>query len=126
MFSVAIGIITRQQKILVALRKMDAEGALWELPGGKIEVGETAQEALRRELKEEIGIEVTRAQLVRELNYDYPEYSVHLKIFHVTRFDAEPQGAEGQQVRWVTFDEFKQLRTLSATALLMDTIQSLV
>ena len=72
----------------------------WEFPGGKIEQGESAQQALARELHEELGIQITTAYpwLVRE--FTYPHATVRLKFFRVTHWQGEPHGLENQSLRW--------------------------
>ena len=77
------------------------QGGLWEFPGGKVELGETAAEALKRELLEEIGITVISAKPLITVPYHYPDKSVLLDVYHVTEFSGEAWGAEGQQTAWV-------------------------
>lgn len=78
------------------------QGGLWEFPGGKLEAGETPRQALDRELKEELGIEVTSARPLLEVRHHYPEHSVLLHVFEVSAFNGQPHGAEGQPLAWVT------------------------
>lgn len=77
------------------------QGGLWEFPGGKCESGETPQQALVREIHEELNIRVTASQPLIYVPYQYPELKVLLKVFRVTAFQGEPCGAEGQPLRWV-------------------------
>lgn len=72
----------------------------WEFPGGKVEVGETAREALVRELQEELGIAVTEAYPWLSRFYDYPHAQVNLRFFRVTGWQGEPHPHEGQQLAW--------------------------
>ena len=72
----------------------------WEFPGGKIEVGETALDALQREVKEELGIEVTAAHPWIIRTFKYPEKTVKLHFYMVTQWQGEPQSAETQQLSW--------------------------
>jgi 8-oxo-dGTP diphosphatase len=100
---VAAAVIRREGRILVAQRPHDKhQGGLWEFPGGKVEPGETVQQALVRELAEELGITpVTSAPLIR-ISHDYPDKSVCLDVREVTDFTGEAHGREGQPVSWVT------------------------
>ena len=72
----------------------------WEFPGGKIEVGETAVDALGRELEEELGIEVVEATPWLTRVFAYPERTVQLHFFMVRQWRGEPHGREGQQLSW--------------------------
>ena len=72
----------------------------WEFPGGKVEAGETAREALVRELQEELGIAVTGAYPWISRFYDYPHAQVNLRFFRVTGWQGEPHPHEGQQLAW--------------------------
>lgn len=72
----------------------------WEFPGGKVEAGETARDALVRELQEELGIAVTGAYPWISRFYDYPHAQVNLRFFRVTDWQGEPHPHEGQQLAW--------------------------
>lgn len=107
---VAVGVIIRQQQVLLALRHASQhQGDKWEFPGGKLEQGEAVEVALKRELHEELAIEVTDCQPLMQLNYDYPERSVLLDIWLVTAFNGEPLGVEGQPLQWVDIAKLHQL-----------------
>lgn len=100
---VAVGVVVKDNNILVALRDENAhQGGLWEFPGGKVESGETLQQALSRELFEELGIQCREMSPLLEIKHDYPDKSVFLDIWWVTAFEGEPSGREGQPVKWVS------------------------
>jgi 8-oxo-dGTP diphosphatase len=73
----------------------------WEFPGGKVDAGETSEAALRRELAEELGIEIAGAEQFHYAEHDYPHISVAIEFFLVHDWKGTPDGAEGQQIRWV-------------------------
>jgi 8-oxo-dGTP diphosphatase len=103
---VAVGVIKRDHKIFVAKRHSDQhQGGKWEFPGGKVEQGETVTQALIRELKEEVGIDVHSSQPFLEIKHDYPDKSVHLDIHLVEDFSGEPAHLEGQTTLWVSINE---------------------
>jgi len=77
-----------------------AYAGYWEFPGGKVETGETARQALVRETREELGIEVAEAYPWITRRYHYPHASVRLNFFRVVRWVGEPHGKESQRLAW--------------------------
>ncbi|MGL4579796.1 MAG: 8-oxo-dGTP diphosphatase MutT [Shewanella xiamenensis] len=100
---VAVGIILNTDgQILLAKRPEHLhQGGKWEFPGGKVEQNETVTQALIRELKEEVALNVHSSELFMALSYDYPDKQVLLDIHTVSDFTGEAQGLEGQQIVWV-------------------------
>jgi 8-oxo-dGTP diphosphatase len=100
---VAAGLILRPDgALLLAERPADKPWAgWWELPGGKIESGETTLQALARELKEELDIDVTEATPWVTYTHEYPKTTVRLAFCRVTGWTGEPAGIEGQKLAWV-------------------------
>ena len=74
---------------------------MWEFPGGKIASNESAEQALARELGEELGIELQDSAHFMHLEHDYPDRSVSIDFFLVRSWKNDPEGLEGQQLRWV-------------------------
>lgn len=101
---VAVGVVKNPAgKILISLRHADLhQGGLWEFPGGKIEEFETAEQALARELKEEINIALTAATPLITVKHQYPDRLVQLNVFLVEQFSGEAKSLEGQPFKWVT------------------------
>ena len=100
---VAAGLILKPDgQLLLGQRPADKPWAgWWELPGGKIETGETVLQALARELKEEIDIEVTEATPWVTYTHEYPKNIVHLSFCKVTGWTGTPRSLENQQLAWV-------------------------
>lgn len=100
---VAVGIIRDPQRGIFLTRRSASSHMAnkWEFPGGKIEQNESAEQALKRELMEETGIEVTRARPVGQAEHTYEEVHVTLHFFLVEEWQGEPWGKEGQPQRWV-------------------------
>jgi len=73
----------------------------WEFPGGKLIAGETEAAALKRELAEELGIEVLECAALMRLQHQYPDRQVTLSVWSVGRYSGNAQGLEGQALRWV-------------------------
>ena len=103
---VAVGVLLRPDgTVLLGNRPADKPWpGWWELPGGKLEAGESVQQALTRELKEEIGITVTQTTPWVTYVHKYPTTTVRLAFCRVTEWSGEPQGLEGQLLRWVPID----------------------
>ncbi len=100
---VAAGILCDSEgRVLIAERLGDGPfHGLWEFPGGKIGTGETAPEALSRELAEELGIEVTSWSTFMSLRHEYHDRVVAIEFFIVSHWNSDPVGREGQELRWV-------------------------
>jgi 8-oxo-dGTP diphosphatase len=100
---IAVGIIRNDAgEIYITQRAADAHMAnKWEFPGGKIEAGETAEEAMIRELEEEVGITASEPQLFDKLEYAFPDRHITLWFWLVENWQGEPWGKEGQPGRWV-------------------------
>ena len=97
--AVAVGVIFNGNgQVLIAKRlPHQHQGECWEFPGGKIEEGESDFNALKRELLEEIGIEVTGSDPWLEVMHDYQDKAVCLKVHKVTVFKGDPKGLEGRE-----------------------------
>ncbi|SDI76435.1 8-oxo-dGTP diphosphatase [Billgrantia gudaonensis] len=94
------------RKVLIARRPSNVDhGGLWEFPGGKLAPYETGLEGLKRELHEELGVEIQRAQPLIRVHHEYAEKHILLDVWQVHAFAGEPFGREGQAVRWVAMDE---------------------
>ena len=100
---VAAGIIWREGRFLAAKRpEGKARAGYWEFPGGKREKGESMEDALKRELREELGITVLSVTPWQVVSHEYPDVRVELHCMHVTEFHGEPSSRDGQELRWVT------------------------
>ncbi|EWG99140.1 Nudix family hydrolase [Halomonas sp. BC04] len=93
-------------KALIARRPSNVDhGGLWEFPGGKLAPYETGLEGLKRELHEELGVEIKRAQPLIRIHHEYSDKHILLDVWQVHEFSGEPFGREGQAVRWVPLHE---------------------
>lgn len=104
---VAVGVVVDGSgHVLIAKRPDTAhQGGLWEFPGGKVDAGETIEQALARELYEELAITVRASEPLIQIRHHYPDKSVLLDVHKVTDFSGVPVGNEGQPIRWVTSDD---------------------
>ena len=100
---VAVGVILDgDNRVLITRRHDEAhQGGLWEFPGGKVEAGESVQQALQRELLEELGLTIGVASQLLEVHHDYGDKTVFLDVYVVREFSGEPKGLEGQPLEWI-------------------------
>jgi 8-oxo-dGTP diphosphatase len=124
---VAAGIlIDIEGRVLITDRsRASAMQEFWEFPGGKLASGESAEEALRRELVEELGIEITSCDHFHRLEHDYPEMRVAIEFFLVRTWQGAPSGIEGQELRWLRLSEISPEMLLPADAPVLELLQDL-
>jgi mutator protein MutT len=105
---VVAAIIRREGKFLITRRPGNVHLAgLWEFPGGKVEEGESLQEALLREILEEIAVQVAVGAEFFQIEHQYPTRSVRLHFFDCTIVSGEPQAIEVSEIRWVAPHELQ-------------------
>ena len=98
-----------QKQILIDRRRQEGLlGGLWEFPGGKLEAGETVEECIQREIKEELGIEIEVGDRLITIDHAYSHFSVTLMVHQCRHLSGIPQPIECDEVRWVTLDEIEQ------------------
>ena len=107
MIRVTAAIIESGNKILIAKRKSEDDifGGLWEFPGGKIEAGETPEECMARELKEELEIEVKVGKLIISNKHRYPNGIFELLTYKVEHISGNFVLNDHDEVKWITIDE---------------------
>jgi 8-oxo-dGTP diphosphatase len=101
---VSVGVVKNPSgQLLISLRNESLhQGGLWEFPGGKVEAFETIEQALIRELKEEMDIVVQAAVPLITINHQYPDLAVQLSVFTVEHYEGEVKSCEGQPILWVS------------------------
>jgi mutator protein MutT len=108
---VAAALIFHRGKLLITQRHAKAHlGGLWEFPGGKLEAGETYEQCLAREIREELGVEIAVGYCFAEITHEYPEKNVRLKFFRAELTSGEPQPLDCAAFKWVTkagLDDFE-------------------
>ena len=106
----AVALIDRDGRVLIAQRPEGKSMAgLWEFPGGKIEAGETPEQALIRELYEELGIETWSSCLapLTFASHRYPKFHLLMPLFVCRKWDGIPKSKEGQNLKWVYVNKLK-------------------
>ena len=107
--AVVAGIIKHNGKYLITKRfKKSHLGGMWEFPGGKIMTGESDQTALKREFKEEVGIDCNVGDLVYETTYHYPDISINIKFYDCELLSGTPKPIECAEVKWIRRSELSQ------------------
>ena len=110
----------RARKLLIAQRRSNAHlGGLWEFPGGKREAHETFEECLRRELREELGIEIGPAEPFEAITHRYPGKTVHLEFFWCLWKEHEPQALGCQAFAWIGREQLDHFPFPAADAKLL-------
>ena len=106
---VAVGIVVNNDRqVLVSLRHPDShQGGLWEFPGGKLKLGESVLQGLKREFAEELGIYLERCFPIKKILHHYSEKSVLLDVWQITEFRGQAIGLEGQSVEWRYLSELQ-------------------
>jgi 8-oxo-dGTP diphosphatase len=104
---VAVAVIVSDEgKVCISLRHQDShQGGLWEFPGGKIEDSETVQQALKREIKEELDLVINESRPLINIQHDYHDRKVCLHVQRVLSYSGDAKGVEGQKVKWIAVDE---------------------
>lgn len=106
MLEVAASIIRKDDRILICQRPANKDlGLLWEFPGGKIEPGETGEQAVIRECREELGITLKADSFFMDVTHEYSDRTVHLSVYNCSLTDGEPVLLEHNDMRWVRTDE---------------------
>ena len=121
---VAAGLIHRDGRYLIARRKVGVHLAgYWEFPGGKREAGETLEECLQRELREELNVRVDIPVPYRIVRHEYPEKVVELHFFRCVIESGEAEALECAELRWVLPEEFSQFEFPPADGVILEALQ---
>ena len=102
-----------------------ARGLKWEFVGGKVEPGETKEQALLREGQEELAIIVSVGEVFMDVVHEYPDLTVHLTLFHAAIAEGVPQKIEHNDIRWITVDEIDQYEFCPADEVILERLKQL-
>ena len=125
MIEVVAALIWDNDKFMICQRPAHkARGLLWEFVGGKVESGETKEQALIRECKEELNIFLSVGDMFMEVIHEYPDMTVHLTLFNATIADGEPQKLEHNDIKWITPSEISNYKFCPADKEILERIQN--
>ena len=117
---VVAAIIRKGDKIFATQRGYGEWQDWWEFPGGKMEVGETPEEALKREIREELSAEINVGELLTTVEYDYPAFHLTMHCFLCTLVGEALHLNEHEAARWLTKDELDTVKWLPADEIVID------
>lgn len=125
MTQVAAALIWQGETFLICRRPPNkARGLLWEFVGGKAEPGETLQQALVRECREELAVTVAVGDVFLEVTHEYPDITVHLTLFYARIVSGTPQMLEHTDIRWITPGEIPEYEFCPADRVILDALQN--
>ena len=123
MTEVVAALIWDNDKFMICQRpEHKARGLLWEFVGGKVESGETKEQALIRECREELNILLSVGDVFMEVIHEYPDIMVHLTLFNATIAEGEPQKLEHNDIQWITPIEIPNYEFCPADEKILDKI----
>ena len=106
MTEVVAALIWQDERFMICQRPAHkARGMLWEFVGGKVEAGETKEQALIRECREELAVTLSVGDVFMEVIHEYPDLTVHLTLFNATIAEGIPQKLEHNDIKWITQSE---------------------
>ena len=121
---VVAAVIRDEDKIFATARGYGEFQGQWEFPGGKIEAGETPQEALAREIREELATEIKVGDLIYTIEYDYPNFHLSMDCFWADIKSGELTLLEAEDAKWLTKDTLRSVQWLPADLELIDKIEA--
>ena len=120
---VVAAVIQDKEKIFATARGYGEFKGQWEFPGGKIEEGETPQEALKREIREELATEIEVGELIHTIEYDYPAFHLSMDCFWCSIRSGKLTLLEAEDAKWLTKDSLRSVQWLPADLELIDVIE---
>ena len=120
---VVAAVIRDNEKIFATARGYGEFKGWWEFPGGKIEDGETPQEALAREIKEELATDISVGEYIHTIEYDYPTFHLSMDCYWCSIKSGELTLLEAEDAKWLTMDTLRSVEWLPADLELIDIIE---
>ena len=124
--NVVAAVIMKDGKVFATQRGYGEFKDGWEFPGGKVEAGESPEEALRREIREELEVVVNVGDLIDTIEYDYPAFHLSMKCYACTIAGGSPHLLEHEAARWLSADQLDSVAWLPADITLIPKIAGLL
>ena len=125
MTEVVAALMWDKNKFMICQRPANkARGLLWEFVGGKVEPGETKEQALIRECREELAVTLSVGTVFMEVDHVYPDITIHLTLFNAAVADGVPQKLEHNDIRWITVNEIPKYTFCPADTEILKKIKS--
>lgn len=124
--NVVAAVIMKEGEVFATQRGYGEFKDGWEFPGGKVEAGESPEEALRREIREELEVEVNVGDLIDTIEYDYPAFHLSMKCYACTIAGGSPHLLEHEAARWLSADQLDSVAWLPADITLIPKIAGLL
>lgn len=124
--NVVAAVIFKDGKVFATQRGYGEFKDGWEFPGGKVEPGESPEDALRREIREELEVEVTVGDLIDTIEYDYPAFHLSMKCFACTIAGGSPHLLEHEAAKWLTSTQLGSVDWLPADVTLIPKIEKMM
>ncbi len=123
---VVAAVIRSGERIFAASRGYGEFKGGWEFPGGKIELGETSEEALVREIKEELNVEISVGSLIETVEYDYPDFHLSMDCFWCEIVNGDIVLNEAQEAKWLSYDMLDSVKWLPADITIIEKIKNML
>ena len=119
---VAAVIVDEKKRVFSTARGYGEYKGWWEFPGGKIEKGETPQQALVREIREELSVDIEVGDLIGTVEYDYPDFHLSMDCFYAKIVAGSIELKEAEDAKWLTYDQLDDVKWLPADKELIEAI----
>lgn len=124
--NVVAAVIFKDGKVFATQRGYGEFKDMWEFPGGKVEEGESPEDALRREIREELEVEINVGELIDTIEYDYPTFHLSMKCYACTFAGGSPHLLEHEAAKWLSAEQLLSVDWLPADVTLIPKIAAMI